>query len=71
MFIVTDLCFCEYTDHGHCGILDKKLKTVDNDKTLEIQPQQAFSSCFRAGADMIAPSGMMDGIISTLRNAFR
>ena len=68
MFVVTDLCFCEYTDHGHCGILDPKTQTVDNDKTLEISAQQALVHA-RAGADMIAPSGMMDGIISTLRNA--
>ena len=68
MFIVTDLCFCEYTDHGHCGILDPKTQTVDNDKTLEISAQQVLVHA-RAGADMIAPSGMMDGIITTLRNA--
>ena len=66
MFIVTDLCFCEYTDHGHCGILDPKTGSVDNDKTLEISAQQAVVHA-RAGADMIAPSGMMDGIITTLR----
>ncbi|MEN8718283.1 MAG: porphobilinogen synthase [Sulfurovum sp.] len=68
MFIVTDLCFCEYTDHGHCGILDPVTQTVDNDKTLEISAQQAVIHA-KAGADMIAPSGMMDGIIETLRNA--
>ena len=68
MFIVTDLCFCEYTDHGHCGILDPKTGSVDNDKTLEISAQQAVVHA-RAGADMIAPSGMMDGIITTLRTA--
>ncbi|MCP4970796.1 MAG: porphobilinogen synthase [Arcobacter sp.] len=68
MFIVTDLCFCEYTDHGHCGILDPKTQTVDNDKTLEISALQAIVHA-RAGADMIAPSGMMDGIIQTLRKA--
>ena len=68
MFIVTDLCFCEYTDHGHCGILDPKTQTVDNDKTLEISAQQAIVHA-KAGADMIAPSGMMDGIITTLRTA--
>lgn len=68
MFVVTDLCFCEYTDHGHCGILDPKTQTVDNDKTLEISAQQALVHA-RAGANMIAPSGMMDGIITTLRNA--
>lgn len=68
MFIVTDLCFCEYTDHGHCGILDPHTHTVDNDATLEISAQQALVHA-RAGADMIAPSGMMDGIITTLRDA--
>ncbi|MFA9374626.1 porphobilinogen synthase [Poseidonibacter sp.] len=68
MFVITDLCFCEYTDHGHCGILDPKTQTVDNDKTLEISAQQAIVHA-QAGADMIAPSGMMDGIISTLRTA--
>ena len=68
MFVVTDLCFCEYTDHGHCGILDPKTGSVDNDKTLEISAQQALVHA-RAGADMIAPSGMMDGIITTLRTA--
>ncbi len=66
MFIVTDLCFCEYTDHGHCGILDPRAKTVHNDKTLEISAQQALVHA-KAGANMIAPSGMMDGIIQTLR----
>ena len=68
MFIVTDLCFCEYTDHGHCGIIDDKNETVDNDATLEISGQQAVIHA-KAGADMIAPSGMMDGIIETLREA--
>ena len=66
MFIVTDLCFCEYTDHGHCGILDMKTETVNNDLTLEISAKQALVHA-KAGADMIAPSGMMDGIIATLR----
>ncbi|EDO9795226.1 porphobilinogen synthase [Campylobacter fetus] len=68
LVIVTDLCFCEYTDHGHCGILDHVHETVDNDATLEISARQALVHA-RAGADMIAPSGMMDGIIETLRNA--
>jgi len=67
MFVVTDLCFCEYTDHGHCGILDEN-STVNNDATLEISAQQALVHA-KAGADMIAPSGMMDGIIEALRNA--
>jgi len=66
MFVITDLCFCEYTDHGHCGIL--RDGTVDNDPTLDLSGQQALVHA-RAGADMIAPSGMMDGIIETLRNA--
>jgi len=68
MFIVTDLCFCEYTDHGHCGIIDEKNQTVNNDATLEISGEQAIIHA-KAGADMIAPSGMMDGIIETLREA--
>jgi porphobilinogen synthase len=68
MFIVTDLCFCEYTEHGHCGIIDEKLQTVNNDATLKISAQQAIVHA-KAGADMIAPSGMMDGIIQTLREA--
>ncbi len=68
LVIVTDLCFCEYTDHGHCGILDHVHETVYNDATLEISARQALIHA-RAGADMIAPSGMMDGIIETLRNA--
>ncbi len=68
MFVVTDLCFCEYTDHGHCGIIDEVNETVNNDATLEISGQQAVIHA-NAGADMIAPSGMMDGIIQTLRTS--
>ena len=68
MFVVTDLCFCEYTDHGHCGIIDEEKETVLNDATLEISGEQAIVHA-KAGADMIAPSGMMDGIIATLRSA--
>lgn len=68
MFVVTDLCFCEYTDHGHCGIIDEENETVHNDATLKISGQQAVIHA-KAGADMIAPSGMMDGIIQTLRSA--
>ncbi|WP_345980208.1 porphobilinogen synthase [Sulfurimonas sp. HSL3-2] len=68
MFVVTDLCFCEYTDHGHCGIIDHVHETVDNDATLEISATQVLVHA-KAGADMIAPSGMMDGIIETLRSA--
>lgn len=68
LFVITDLCFCEYTDHGHCGILDHIHETVDNDATLEISAKQALVHA-KNGADMIAPSGMMDGIIFTLREA--
>ncbi len=68
MFVVTDLCFCEYTDHGHCGIIDEVKETVINDATLELSGEQALVHA-KAGADMIAPSGMMDGIITTLRDA--
>ena len=66
--IITDLCFCEFTEHGHCGIINPQLKTVDNAATLEISAKQALIHA-RAGADMIAPSGMMDNIVETLRNA--
>lgn len=68
LVVITDLCFCEYTDHGHCGILDHICKSVDNDATLEISAKQAIVHA-KNGADMIAPSGMMDGIIKTLRGA--
>lgn len=68
MFIVTDLCFCEFTDHGHCGILDMEHESVNNDATLEILAKQALIHA-HAGADMIAPSGMMDGMIEVLREA--
>ena len=66
LLVITDLCFCEYTDHGHCGIINPINKSVDNDATLEISAKQALIHA-KAGADMIAPSGMMDGIIETLR----
>lgn len=66
LLVITDLCFCEYTDHGHCGILGKS--SVNNDSTLEISAKQALIHA-KNGADMIAPSGMMDGIIACLREA--
>ena len=66
LLVITDLCFCEYTDHGHCGILGKS--SVNNDATLEISAKQALIHA-KNGADMIAPSGMMDGIITCLRDA--
>jgi len=68
LVVVTDLCFCEYTDHGHCGIIDNHTNSVDNDATLEISARQALIHA-ENGSDMIAPSGMMDGIIETLREA--
>lgn len=68
LLVITDLCFCEYTDHGHCGIINPINKSVDNDATLEISAKQALIHA-KAGVDMIAPSGMMDGIIETLRKA--
>lgn len=66
LLIITDLCFCEYTDHGHCGII--KAGDVDNDATLEIIIDQTLSHA-RAGADMLAPSGMIDGTVITMRQA--
>jgi porphobilinogen synthase len=66
MFVITDLCFCEYTDHGHCGVLDPVLETVDNDITLDNLATQAVVHA-KAGVDMIAPSGMMDGMIQAIR----
>src|SRR4051794_28930468 len=61
LLVVTDVCFCEYTDHGHCGVIEERggQKDVDNDATLELLGRQALSHA-RAGADLVAPSGMMD-----------
>jgi porphobilinogen synthase len=66
--LLTDECFCEYTDHGHCGILSEKSgrMDVDNDATLEILVKQCVSHV-QAGADMVAPSGMMDGMVGAIR----
>jgi len=68
LLVMTDVCFCEFTDHGHCGIIKDQGGTpdVDNDATLKILVQEAVSHA-RAGADLIAPSGMMDGMIAALR----
>jgi porphobilinogen synthase len=68
MFVTSDLCFCEYTDHGHCGILDIENETVNNDATLKILGEQAVHHA-KSGVDMIAPSGMMDGMITAIREA--
>jgi len=67
IFIISDLCFCEYTDHGHCGVINPIEKSVDNDITLTNLLKQALIHA-KAGVDMIAPSGMMDGVIKTLRD---
>lgn len=67
MLVIADLCLCEYTDHGHCGVLDKS-GWVKNDETLELYAKTAVSQA-AAGADVIAPSGMMDGQISAVRTA--
>jgi porphobilinogen synthase len=66
LIVIADLCFCEYTSHGHCGIIEHT--DVHNDKTLDLIHKTAVSQA-AAGADMIAPSGMMDGAIGTIRNA--
>jgi len=66
MTVVTDVCLCEYTDHGHCGCLAGG--EVDNDATLELLAQTALSHA-QAGADMVAPSDMMDGRVSEIRTA--
>ena len=66
LYIITDVCMCQYTVHGHCGILDGH--RIDNDATLEKLGQIALSHA-KAGADMVAPSDMMDGRIGFIRNA--
>jgi porphobilinogen synthase len=66
LLVITDLCFCEYTDHGHCGILKKR--ELDNDATLKLIAKTAVAQA-QAGADIIAPSGMIDGMVKTVRNA--
>jgi porphobilinogen synthase len=66
LLLVTDVCLCEYTEHGHCGVLDGD--TVANDPTLELLAREAVSHA-RAGADLVAPSDMMDGRIGYVRDA--
>jgi porphobilinogen synthase len=72
-YVITDVCLCEYTDHGHCGTLEADARedaelTVDNDATLESLGRIAVSHA-EAGADMVAPSGMMDGMVGAVREA--
>ena len=66
LYVITDVCFCEYTSHGHCGIIHNH--DVDNDATLPNIAKQVVSHA-KAGVDMVAPSGMMDGTIETIRQA--
>jgi porphobilinogen synthase len=71
-YVVTDVCLCEYTDHGHCGVLEPGARegthlTVDNDATLDLLARTARSHA-EAGADMVAPSGMMDGMVGAIRD---
>jgi porphobilinogen synthase len=65
LIVITDVCLCEYTSHGHCGVLGDG--TVDNDATLELLARQALSHA-RAGADIVAPSDMMDGRVGAIRS---
>lgn len=64
LLVITDVCLCEYTDHGHCGVLEGQ--EIANDPTLEILSEQALSHA-RAGADLVAPSDMMDGRVGAIR----
>jgi len=64
--VITDVCLCEYTDHGHCGVI--RNNDVDNDSTLELLAREALSHA-QAGADMVAPSDMMDGRVMAIREA--
>jgi porphobilinogen synthase len=68
LLVITDVCCCEYTEHGHCGAINERTgrSDVDNDATLELIAAQALSHA-RAGADMVAPSGMMDGMVGAIR----
>ena len=71
VYVITDVCLCEYTDHGHCGILEADARedphmTVDNDRTLDLLARTAVSHA-EAGADMVAPSSMTDGMVGAIR----
>ncbi len=67
MYVITDVCLCEYTDHGHCGVVDFENEEIMNDPTLPLLGKTALSHA-KAGADMVAPSGMMDGMIGAIRS---
>ncbi len=66
LVVITDVCLCQYTDHGHCGIVEGN--TIDNDASLDLLARTALSHA-KAGADMVAPSDMMDGRVAEIRNA--
>lgn len=66
LMVITDVCLCEYTDHGHCGVVEGQ--TIDNDATLDLLARTALSHA-QAGADMVAPSDMMDGRVTEIRTA--
>jgi porphobilinogen synthase len=68
LLVISDICFCEYTSHGHCGVVNEKAgyPDVDNDATLELLVKQAVSHA-EAGTDIIAPSGMIDGMVGAIR----
>jgi len=70
LVVITDVCLCEYTSHGHCGVVKKGqgLYEIDNDETLQLIAKVAVSHA-KAGADIVAPSGMMDGMVSAIREA--
>ncbi|AKB58468.1 porphobilinogen synthase [Methanosarcina barkeri] len=68
LVVITDVCMCEYTSHGHCGIVDFETKEILNDPTLEVIGKIAVSHA-KAGADMVAPSCMMDGMVEAIRHA--
>lgn len=65
LLVITDVCLCQYTDHGHCGVVDGQV--IDNDATLDLLARTALSHA-KAGADMVAPSDMMDGRVAEIRN---
>lgn len=69
LLVITDSCFCEYTDHGHCGFIDEHTgkPDVDNDKTLDMLINQTLAQV-EAGADMVAPSGSIDGMVAAIRH---
>lgn len=70
LLVISDICFCQYMDHGHCGVMHQHndIATIDNDKSLALLAKQAVSHA-KAGADIVAPSGMLDGMIKVIRGS--